>query len=255
MAKPTLLELVQELLELTSSDEVNSISDTIESMQYANAVRSVYLHLTETYDLSVKETLFTLTASGDPALPTHMTCPDNIFDVELIRYDQRANATDQPAFTPLNYCDKHTFLTKVSNNVVGTNYMEVTDPASGCVFIVHTHAGPTCWTSFDGGQTIVCDGFNSDVSTTLESSKTQCTGQIKRDLVLADTSEIDLPETLHELLRTQSREFVFDVYFGGSPNKVLKMADESRTRARRRHNKSTNPDPSTKLPDYGRRRR
>lgn len=42
MAKRTLLDIVQEILNDMDSDEVTSINDTIESLQVANIVRSCY---------------------------------------------------------------------------------------------------------------------------------------------------------------------------------------------------------------------
>ena len=42
MAKMTVLEMVQDILNDMDSDEVNSINDTIEAQQVANTVRTVY---------------------------------------------------------------------------------------------------------------------------------------------------------------------------------------------------------------------
>jgi hypothetical protein len=43
-AKMTLLEIVQDVLNDMDSDEVNSISDTVEATQIANICRSVYYY-------------------------------------------------------------------------------------------------------------------------------------------------------------------------------------------------------------------
>ena len=64
MAQRTLLRLVQDILSSLDSDEVNSISDTPESLQVANIVRTTYEDLVSLLDLPEHFSFFELTTAG-----------------------------------------------------------------------------------------------------------------------------------------------------------------------------------------------
>lgn len=69
-----------------TSDEVNSISDTAESMQVATIVQTVYFNMATRADLPEHMAMFQLTASGDPTLPILMYRPSNVDKVQWIKY-------------------------------------------------------------------------------------------------------------------------------------------------------------------------
>src|SRR5258708_4208010 len=86
MQKLTLLQLVQSILSSMSSDEVNSIGDTTESMQVANIVQGSYLHVVNRAGLPDQFELFQLNSFTDATQPVMMTRPDNIAKMEWIKY-------------------------------------------------------------------------------------------------------------------------------------------------------------------------
>lgn len=57
MPKP-LIEYVQDILSSMDSDEVNSISDTVESMQVATILKNCYEELVANIELPEEYTLF-----------------------------------------------------------------------------------------------------------------------------------------------------------------------------------------------------
>lgn len=69
-----------------SSDEVNSISDTSESMQVANIVQTKYYDIVARGSLTIDEQLFQLNPSGDPTKPTIMTMPQGITRLDWLQY-------------------------------------------------------------------------------------------------------------------------------------------------------------------------
>lgn len=79
--KKTLLEMTQTILSSLDSDEVNSTSDTTESLQVARLIQTVYESLVDIANLPEVKTLFELSASADPDLPVVMYRPDNVLDV------------------------------------------------------------------------------------------------------------------------------------------------------------------------------
>ena len=86
--KFTLLEIVQDILNDISGDEVDSISDTTEATQIANIVRSTYFHLVSQKDLIEHKTYFTLEETS-ATTPTLMTLPADIIKVYWLDYDQK----------------------------------------------------------------------------------------------------------------------------------------------------------------------
>lgn len=86
MAEQTLLTMVQNILSAMSSDEVNSISDTTESMQVAQIIENKYYDIAARGDLTQHETLFQLNPSNNPALPTEMFIPSGISKINWLQY-------------------------------------------------------------------------------------------------------------------------------------------------------------------------
>lgn len=67
MPKYTLLDMTQDILSDMNSDEVNSIADTIESMQVAQIIKSTYYNIIDGRDWPHLYQMFQLTPSGDTA--------------------------------------------------------------------------------------------------------------------------------------------------------------------------------------------
>src|SRR5688572_12204693 len=83
----TLLQMVQKILSSMDGDEVNSYSDTTESLQVAHIIETCYNDLVSNMDLPEHMSLFELEASGDILLPTVMYVPSTVLSVEWIKYD------------------------------------------------------------------------------------------------------------------------------------------------------------------------
>src|SRR5687767_9860591 len=96
--KYTLLELVQAIASSMDSDEVTSITESVEAEQIAIVVRTAYFDLISRLNLPEHYTLFNLTASGDSSKPVLMTLPADVKSVKWLKYDMQT-ATD----TDINY--------------------------------------------------------------------------------------------------------------------------------------------------------
>ena len=82
----TLLQLVQSILSSMSSDEVNMLGDTTESMQVANIIKETYFNVINRAGLPDQCELFQLNPFTDPVQPVMMTRPDNIARMDWIKY-------------------------------------------------------------------------------------------------------------------------------------------------------------------------
>jgi hypothetical protein len=82
----TLLEITQSILSSLNSDEVNSISDTPESLQVAECIKTSYYNMLGRYDLPEHNQLINLQSSDNINQPTLMTKPLGINRIEWIQY-------------------------------------------------------------------------------------------------------------------------------------------------------------------------
>lgn len=82
----TLLEMTQSILASLGSDQVNSISDTVESVQVAEILKQTYYNMLGRYDLPEHNQLVQLVASTDPTQPTLMTLPAGVSRIEWVKY-------------------------------------------------------------------------------------------------------------------------------------------------------------------------
>ena len=138
--KMTVLEMTQTVLSSLSSDEVNSISDTSESMQVATILQTCYFNMVSRAGLPEQKQLIQLTASADPTLPIIMTKPDNVSKIEWIKYFNTNPSTDDPSgghdintdITSINWS-----TTSTTSNTIGLGSKTFTVANSGLPIAVN----------------------------------------------------------------------------------------------------------------------
>lgn len=86
MATQTLLDMTQEILSAMSSDEVNSISDTAESLQVATIIKRKYYDILARGHLPQDDDLVQLNPSDDPTKPILMYIPAGVTKIKWIKY-------------------------------------------------------------------------------------------------------------------------------------------------------------------------
>src|SRR4030042_109348 len=122
--KMTVLEIVTDILSDMSSDEVNSINDTIEAMQIAQIVQTTYFNIIDGKDWPWLKELFQLTASGTSTKPSHMQIPETIVDISWIKYNTRKVTDTKNKFititykTPVEFMDLLDVRSSDANNIV-----------------------------------------------------------------------------------------------------------------------------------------
>lgn len=253
----TLLDVVQTILSDANGDDANSITDTVEAMQCAKVVASVYEDIVAEYDLQAVKQMFRLDGLGDTDRPTQMQIPAEHFSVEWIKYDIRTSTEDAQDFKDITYISPKEFIDLTNQRSPDNPNVQASVDESGVKINVFTDRHPTYYTLFDG-RTVTFDSFNSDVESTLHQTKTQAYGQKSFQLVLIDTTEINLPQELITLLVNESRAMYFDIHAGGATQRVERRASRSRVRAQRiRHTMRNNREQFENHtgPSYGRRPR
>lgn len=248
--KLTLLELTQDVLNDIDGDEVNSIDDTIESVQVAQIIKSTYFALMDIRDWPHTRKLMQIEPSGTTALPTHMYLPDNFKKVSLVNYD-KARITDgaKRVMQEIKYTDPDDFL-RVSNqrNNTQANYISVVDPSTAITLVIRNDLPPTYYTSFDD-KTLVFDSYDSAVDSTLQKHKVQVFAYIVPDWSHVDTFIPDLPDGAFTLLLEESKS--------RAAVKIRQQADNKAEQEAGRQSRKLARDAQVvgrgiKFPNYGR---
>ena len=176
--KYTLLELTQAVLSSMDSDEVNSINDTPESQQVVEIIKTVYDDLLTRSDIKVNNTLFNLVASNDVTRPVVMTKPEGINHIHWIKYNRILNTDVDPLWDEMSYMPVSDYMDYIQQLKPSNSNVETFDfiqDGSVFTFAYRNDWSPQYYTSFDD-KTIIFDGYDKSVSTTLEASKTLCYG-------------------------------------------------------------------------------
>jgi hypothetical protein len=253
MAKPTLLEIVQDILTEISGDQVNSISDTQEATDVATIVRIVFNEMIDELELPPHKELKALEGLGNLSKPNYMRVPEAVSLVEWIKYDTRQSLTANKEYTTIQYLTPYEFVDfcNARPDTDTTNYVVVQDSANIPLTIGRLDA-PAYWTSFDD-EYVVFDSFDSDVDATLQSSKSLCSVVTRPVFTLSDDAVPDLPENLFNVLRVHALNRVYaDLRQTVNP-KTERV--ESRFRVRSQRNKQRSRRIHDDWPDYGRKPR
>lgn len=208
MAKMTLLDMVQDILSDMDSDQVNSISDTVESLQVAQIIKSTYYNIIDGRDYPFLHELFQLDSSATVSRPTHMKLPDTIIDLDWIKYNKKKTGETRNRYEKVKYKTPEEFLELVNErDSSGSTVQVVTDP-TGIQLNILNNKAPEYFTSFDD-ETIVFDSFDSNIDSTIQNSKLQCYGKRSVVFTLQDNFIPDLPVQMFTYLHNEAKSTCF----------------------------------------------
>lgn len=253
MAKDTLLDIVQDILSDADGDEVNSISDTVESDQCARVVRNEFKTIVDEFDIKMHETLTQLQATSS-ATPAQMTRPEGYHSIETIWYDRRVDSGGDPRFEEVCFRDPESFLEFTMTRTASDSDVEtMTLGNSGYNLQIKNDQAPQFWTILEGYDDIVFDSYDSALETNLQTSKSLVKGVQRPTLTLADGTVPDLPLNLMQLLKNRARSFYFDVYKDGATPGVARRESHSEVRSQRKKYVTKKLQQERSGPNYGRR--
>ena len=249
MPKYTLLEMVQNILSDMSSDEVNSIDDTIESVQVAQIVKDTYFNIIDGRDWPHLYEMFQLNSSGDNNKPTHMSLPTGVVDLVWVKYNCRTSSDTQDKYRKIVYKSPMEFMDILdARDSDADNILVVTDD-SDVPLNIFTDRAPKYYTSFDDNA-IVFDAYDIDVDTTLRNSKTQCYGKMYPSWTHDDFFTPDLPVNAFSLLLNEAKAACFVKLQQAQDPKAEQYAVTQRRRMSQEAWRVTN---GIKYPNYGRK--
>lgn len=247
MAKKTLLDLTQAILNDMNGDEVNSISDTLESQQVAQVIRDTYDEIISSRKWPHLNALITLTPQGS-ARPTHMDLTDSWAYIDIIKYNVRDADATRDNYEGLDYMDTATFLDHVNQrNSSASNVDTITDPSGVKLFILND-ARPLFWTTFDD-STLVFDAYDIGVDSNLQESKFQCWGNVEPTWTHIDGFTPDLPAKAFSYLLAEAKSVAFNALMQAGNQKAEQQSRRQRVWLAREKWRANG---GMTFPDYGR---
>lgn len=237
-AQQTLLQLTQNVLSSMSSDEVNSISDTVESLQVATIIKNKYYDLVYRGDLPEQDRMFQLDASTDDTKPVLMFVPEGISRINWIKYfdSNPSDSQQQDQFGAFSH-DLDTDLVENDNDAgdipAGYKYVTVLPLQQFLDMVNAFNPGDTDVKTFtfteDGNnftfyykndhQPLYCtiisnfyvifDTYDVSQDTTLQSSKVMCFGQKAPEFIMTDNFIPDIDDQTVPLLLNEAKALAF----------------------------------------------
>ncbi len=257
MAKRTLLAITQSILSATDGDEVNSIGDTMESLQVVDIIRAVYEEIREEHNLPSNGTLFTLEEASTSTYPTRVKIPERVSLIKWLKYADVTYPEDEDTAVSKEYKDVHykepeDFIQYLDNrNPLATNSVVVSFPGDRNIKLtIENDHFPTCWTSFDD-EHIWFDAWDSTVDSTIVANHTKVYGYLNDTFVLDDDYIPDLPGNLFPYFESTALNRCV-AHFKQEMNPEVKQ-NQNRLRIRSQRNKWRQGRRNNEGPDYGKR--
>lgn len=235
--KLTLLKMTQDILSRMSSDEVNSISDTTESLQVAGIIRNKYFDILTRVPLPEQEMLLQLDPSLDGTMPVLMYVPDGVVNLKWIKYfdsnvldgsstgsfqhDLNTDITDTaggfssvpPGYLDVTILPNRTFINLVNrfnlsdSHVASFNFTDQS-PGKSFVFNYRTDRQPRHCTIIKN-KFVIFDSYDNTQDSTLQASKTMFFGQVEPIFLMSDSFTPDLAEEQFPLLFNEALAVAF----------------------------------------------
>lgn len=217
--KKTLLEIVKDILSDIDSDDINSVSDTVEALQVAKVVESTFYDLIATRVIPEHNSLIKLTPLSDSDFPTHFIIEDDQAKITNIWYDVSADGSFE--YRELLFKDPKDFLRIVDTK--SENYDSVKDKTAGTNLRILNNEQPTYYTTFDD-EHIVIDSYDSSVDTTLQESKVRALGVTYPTFSISDSYTPDIDAVYFPYLTQEAKSRVFSMFKGQIDQKVEQAA-------------------------------
>ena len=242
--KKSLLEMTKDILSALDSDDVNSLSDSVEALQIASIIKSTYYETIAPRYVPSTERLLKITAANDSNFPTTFSYADSVRSVTKLWYNVGTLAA--PEMRDLTYVSPEEFLNLT--DPISETFVLVEEPYSSVPIKIRTDQHPTYYTSFDD-ESIYCDSYDSTVDGTLQESKIRALGTVFPTFEIEDSFEPILSPQYFPYLEAEARSMCFEVLKGGTTPKVDQAA--RRQKAHIQNDKHRTAQPTGWSP-YGR---
>jgi hypothetical protein len=208
----TLLKVVQSTLEAMGSDEVNSISDSVEATQVAQIAQDAYYELLNQKEWPFLWKLRQLEAVADATHPNYLRIPDNVIRIEQVKYDVTdPNDSTSGALLHINevkWIKPAEFLNIVQIRNTEESTVTIYEDFNGVQLPIYNEANPVYWTTFDD-EYLVFDGWRSDIESTMQASRSQALCLEYPAFSMDDDFIAEMPNHMFQLWLAETKSTAF----------------------------------------------
>ena len=248
--KMTLIEMVQDILSDMDGDVVNSISDTPDSQQVAQILKTTYYELLALSTWPHTGKLMSLEASTDINRPNYLRLPENVYELQEVWYNTSDDLDTDNRYTRIEVITPSDFLKMVSRRSSDNEEVDVVEDFSGAKLHIYNNKGPRWCTSFDD-EWLVFDAWNKDVDDTLQSSKNQAMVFEYPSFTLVDNHVPDMPAKYFPYYLSEAKSVAFNALKQLPNQKEEQRSRRQRTRLVTESRRTRNY--LVRSPNYGRK--
>lgn len=215
----TLLQMTQDILSAMTSDEINSISDTVEAQQVATIIKNKYYDILTREGLPEHNQVFQLTAAGSAATPTLMFVPAGVKKIDWIKYFDDTT-TDAANTVPSGYAyvpvlSNTQFLEMIGQmnpgdtNVSSWTFSDTSNSYPGDFTFYYRDDKQPQYCTVMSNYYVIFDSYNSTFDTTLQEDKTMCFGQVIPTFSMTDGFVPNMDPSKFPLLLNEAKALAF----------------------------------------------
>lgn len=274
--------MTQDILSGMSSDEVNSISDTPESLQVATIIKQKYFDIINRVPLPEHEQLVQLDPSLDETSPVLMYVPNGIADLKWLKYfdsnvqdgttpddfqhDLNVDITSSPGsitaapgylyvtLLPANqFIDMVNSFNPLESNVESFSFSDKSNSIPGNYKFYYKNDRQPCYCTVINNYYVIFDSFDQTQDSTLQASKTMAWGRIIPSWSMVDSFIPDLADEQFQLLINEAKSLAFYELKQQPHQLAMKEVDRGWSTVQKNKAISNRPTYFNELPNFGRR--
>jgi hypothetical protein len=228
----SLLKIVQRTLDSMNHDNVNSISDTIESRQIAEEARTVYYELMDREDWAHLVKLIPLQALPGLDYPNYMKIPEDVVRIDEIKYECTTSTDTRRQFRTIKYLEPNEFLDMIYLRDSSVSTTRTVIDFNGTPLFITNNQPPEYWTTFDD-EHIIFDAYDAAVSDTLLEAKSLCLAKQIPPWTHDDAFIPDMPDQMFSTFLAEVTAAAFTYWKQGQSIKDEQRAARGISRLRK----------------------
>lgn len=205
MQKMTLLEMVQNIASALETDEVNSITDTTESLQIAEVIKETFYEQFNNITIPEHQKLFKLESVSDLTRPNYLRIPTNVNKIEWIKYqDFQSGGWSRK----LKYMNPEEFFERQFLFLDDDPALTLVTDGSGIQYYVQNNTTPQWFTILED-QYVVTNGYDRLIEDTVQGVHSVAFGTFGFEFLMEDDFIPPIDATLFPLLLAESKSVCF----------------------------------------------